>query len=579
MSKFKLSFSLILAVLLVGMLGTAAFAKDAYGLKAYRIAGTNTIKVDFNGTADDTPSTTAFTITVNNPDNTVLETKDITIGADRTASYTTPDLEIGKIYTVLLARQSAPTTFVSGATITISDAFNVEFKPLSPEQLKTTKINANETGFNVLKKNRTGHKTHGSYQNNTNSCASCHQTHTAEGDYLLFKDGTYNTCAACHDGTMGAKGVFGAPTNAGTFGGSHDGNMSIHMSDGSVSVQAAPGGNKAAGTGSWTEDFTCASCHEPHGSPGSKLLKVNPLGLGGVKPSDDPAGKKFVGVPVKDTVPATKEANIILSKYTVTADDIGTDPAKAKPGYKTAGLTEGTVILQTYKWNPGANHGAGGYSADYSLWLQEKGWPYKANTVIKDSAGTDITSQFNVAWLDGFISEKSGGKTIADVATADISQGIAVTVKSNPESLYNNYSADYVMDSGVQMSNFCSSCHADYLSGTYKNSDTGVYTTAHRHQTNTDMLTCSRCHFAHGTDATIMKDASNKGVAELTAAGGKFDPVNFAGDTNAAKAAAIEYLKDPNPSSALKKHTGMSVCYSCHGSGVSFINDPKSERP
>jgi len=28
----------------------------------------------------------------------------------------------------------------------------------------------------------------------------------------------------------------------------------------------------------------------------------------------------------------------------------------------------------------------------------------------------------------------------------------------------------------------------------------------------------------------------------------------------------------------LKKYTGMSACYGCHGSGAAFMNDGKSER-
>ncbi|WHY76896.1 cytochrome c3 family protein [Neobacillus sp. WH10] len=582
MSKVKLSFSLFFALFLVGMMSTAAFAKDAYGVKAVPV-GDGTVKVDFNGDTSDTASVTVFTINLLDDKDALVETKDITIDGSKKGSYTTPILTTGKIYTVELTRQAEPTKVVSGATIVITDASN-KLLDVSIVKPGTSKVNANETGFNVLKKNKSGHKTHGSYQANTNSCASCHQTHTAEGDYLLFKDGTYSTCAACHDGTMGAKGVFGAPTNAGTFGGTHEGNMSIHLADGSVAVSAAPGGNRnldGDNDRAWTAEFTCASCHEPHGSQGSKLLKGNPLGLGGLTKGtaagQDPNGKRFLGVKVYDAVPGAKAEDVILVKYTVTATDIGADLKKAKSPYVNANLIAGDVVLQTYSWNPGGNYGAGAYRADYSLLLQEKGYPYKSNTVFKDATNTDITSQLDIKWLDGFITDK-GTKKIADIASADLSLGIAVTITPEHRSLYDNTYPGYVSDSGVQMSNFCTSCHADYLSGTYAKADTGVYSTAHRHQTNTDMLTCSRCHYAHGTDATIMKDANDQGVADLIKVGGKFDPAKYGGDSAAATAAATEYLKDPNPSSALKKYTGMSVCYACHGSGAAFMNDGKSER-
>jgi hypothetical protein len=40
----------------------------------------------------------------------------------------------------------------------------------------------------------------------------------------------------------------------------------------------------------------------------------------------------------------------------------------------------------------------------------------------------------------------------------------------------------------------------------------------------------------------------------------------------------LDYYVDPNPSSALKRYTGMSVCYACHGSGGQFINNPANDK-
>ncbi|MDP4164355.1 MAG: hypothetical protein Q8898_14740, partial [Bacillota bacterium] len=42
---------------------------------------------------------------------------------------------------------------------------------------------------------------------------------------------------------------------------------------------------------------------------------------------------------------------------------------------------------------------------------------------------------------------------------------------------------------------------------------------------------------------------------------------------------AISYFADPNPSSALKRYTGMSVCYACHGKGEQFMGNPNTNAP
>ena len=56
--------------------------------------------------------------------------------------------------------------------------------------------------------------THTAFQLNTNSCASCHMTHTAIGANLLIRSTTSATCAACHDGTMGFLNVNAPATGA-----------------------------------------------------------------------------------------------------------------------------------------------------------------------------------------------------------------------------------------------------------------------------------------------------------------------------------------------------------------------------
>jgi predicted CXXCH cytochrome family protein len=165
-----------------------------------------------------------------------------------------------------------------------------------PDTMDNGLLNANRSGYGTDGSDITGpavvsgvektvpltqQRTHGDYKNDTNSCASCHQTHTAAGDALLIKDGMYNTCAACHDGTLGFYDVFGNTgwSSAGTFGGTES--ASMHLATGAVQISFAPGGDTSgeSGNNAWSDDFTCASCHAPHGSYSDRLLHYNPVGV------------------------------------------------------------------------------------------------------------------------------------------------------------------------------------------------------------------------------------------------------------------------------------------------------------
>ena len=173
-------------------------------------------------------------------------------------------------------------------------------------------VNANRSGEKVLgwtdfRRSLPGQNVHTNFQANTNSCASCHMTHTAAGAQLLFRAGVYATCSACHDGsgvpflnvfkpstalaTTGAT-TLNIATNrvSGTFGVDPAKNASVHMVAGSLSIAAAPGGNRlgtrhdgspesglhVSRQGDWGATFTCASCHAPHGSYSYRLMHYNP---------------------------------------------------------------------------------------------------------------------------------------------------------------------------------------------------------------------------------------------------------------------------------------------------------------
>jgi cytochrome c553 len=303
-------------------------------------------------------------------------------------------------------------------------------------------------------------------------------------------------------------------------------------------------------------------------------LNLDPLGWGGVQyvkggTKDQQNGKLFKNIPIYDTtksgvkIPTTFDQPYILVISQASASDA------ANYWYSRAGVGQGTLVIQTYRWNgsPTDVPAAGKtlYVADYSLWLRadpsgHAATPFTfANTVLRDNGGSDVTSQNNMTtvWRDGF----AFGPGVATVASADVSLGIDVETTGNIANLYDSNSKGYVPDSGTEMSKYCAACHTDYLSGTRTN-NTGVYSTAHRHATAQDRLTCVRCHYAHGSEALTMKDANDNTFTTLTKTLGL--------DANA----ALQYLADPNPSSAIKRYTGMSVCYACHGKGEAFLSNP-----
>lgn len=620
MSKMKLSFSLILTIFLVGILSTAAFARGAYweGISA---DGTGGFNFKFINTSDTVKDFTVKVYSIEDDYTAVLGTKTVTQAPSVPApSYSTPSntahftsadvtggISVGTIYKFELNDSTGVIGVKYGA---LTDSSNLKMVSIANDS-KTiegtlTKLldvngsglaNANHTGMNENAK-KTGQKTHGFYQNNTNSCAGCHQTHTGADSNLLMKDGVYSTCSACHDGTTGAYNSFAPITAetphsiAGTFGVDSTHNGSIHEADGSLKVAAAPGGNVDTSSKEFGQEFDCASCHSPHGngSLSENNLNLDPLGWGSVQYAlegtnigtpttpvlatlDNEYGKLFKNIPIyaKADIPtaaAGMDTPYILVKLSL-ADQAAVD---ANYFYKRAIGTVDTAVtpfpiqvIQTYRWN-----GSKGYVADYSLWLREKGYPYKADTLFwsgdATNGFTEITSGMTVVWKDGF----AYGGEVTNITKAQVSLGIDVETTEDIATLYDDELTTYIPNSGVEMSKYCASCHTDYLSATRKDV-TGKYTTAHRHQTSTDELTCVRCHFGHGSESKTMKDANDNTYYDLTASGAKFD-----GNTTG----ALDYLKDPNPSSALKRYTGMSVCYACHGQGEQFLGNPNNiDRP
>ncbi|WP_187118918.1 cytochrome c3 family protein [Bacillus marasmi] len=119
------------------------------------------------------------------------------------------------------------------------------------------------------------HKTHGNFQNNTNSCGNCHSTHNGDSATLLkFEETEADMCLTCHDGTLGFYNVLGTGSGAGTFNETHE---SASMHDvGTVAIGSAPGALDAATN---TDELQCSSCHNPHGSTNDRLLKTTVAGV------------------------------------------------------------------------------------------------------------------------------------------------------------------------------------------------------------------------------------------------------------------------------------------------------------
>ncbi|WP_316570446.1 cytochrome c3 family protein [Neobacillus sp. YIM B06451] len=522
--------------------------------------------------------------------------------------------------------------------------------------------NANNTGsgvdvvkpdgnFDEVIKNVDGHKTHGEYQNNTNSCASCHQTHTSKGKQLLFADTTYQTCAACHDGTLGFYNVFETGANAdlnggGTFGGSHVNNMSIHQSNDAILIKAAPGGNKngtsTTGQAQWGASFSCASCHAPHGSYSDRLLHYNPNGMAttprNVVNGDNLGGNRIDNLVPTATVPTSgSDYKLVISESSAVEDEVASG-VKAKVLYLYKGATKQEVPMLYGYGSHGTPHfthlayktkavtednsptgwkGSLVQVNDTTKGLkwetiadQTVVWEKPAGTFKLDNGDTftgvkadlkevkswvDSTSRIEYGDPDVYFSNEHGYFKALTVKGNDILNGLdtdnygavvgqvslAYTVDMDLQvvqnidglKIYKNNQSAYwtektlnntgttkdFVGQGVKMSEFCAACHTDYLAKS--SSSTGVksgsYSKSFRHTTTSASYSCVRCHFAHGTDAEIMMDADGKTVAQLTATGGK-----FVGDKNA----ALAYMKDKNNSSALKKFTNMTVCWACHNS-------------
>jgi len=490
--------------------------------------------------------------------------------------------------------------------------------------------------------NRT-QRTHGDYQNNTNSCASCHQTHTASSKQLLFKDGVYATCTACHDGTLGFYNVFAkgaSASTAGTFGGTSTGNMSVHLATGVMQIKAAPGGNFAsvedevvvaegATTSSlWGSEFTCASCHAPHGSYSDRLLHYNPNNVGGA--TKDEGGYYNPNLTIVDALPAatdtsadfvalrttpalagltgeTAEKVVVVNKKIKNSDGTYSYVRDVRPWLYEAEYDAGHVMKRhltaTYDlavpfqdtragknpWNLPSPQIVGN-NANVKMDLKK---PDPANPTGPMIAGQDGTPETDVAtgvyikYNKGYAfgtAAKIDALDRVDVAPATVVKltsatkpwipvdidPVAVGVQDFGGVKITTVNTNIYDDSGIgePITAYCAACHTDYQA--QSGALSGVWSKAFRHTTTSSSYTCLKCHFAHGTDVSVMRDAKDNTVATLQTIVNPATP-----GVNWTKTDAEAYLIDKNKSSALKRYTNMAVCWKCHTSSHNnqFLNN------
>lgn len=465
------------------------------------------------------------------------------------------------------------------------DAAGKVAAPLTKETNNVLKDNANDTGSGVnvndgskkadviksdnMKDNNgteVTQRTHGEYQNNTNSCASCHQTHTASAKSLLFQSSVYNTCTACHDGTLGFYDVF-SPSTAGTFGGNHSGNASVHLSTGAMKVSSAPGGltntndPKLADSKLWGAEFNCASCHSAHGSYSDRLLNYNPNNMGNTVPVD--GGIKAVDAPVIDyatsittSTTGVKDASNKPYKYILvkgTATDFAIDNAKigANKVLLVYELSGTKYAMTTNPWLYGYDRV--GDPVEEVYWT---------NLVKSDGSKFDYKNQVDIKidYANGY----AYGTAVDSVVKGNIARAYKVVMDKDTIGTFGtidittiNEAAFQADGKGKAISAFCAACHTDYMAKSSATATSGTFNQAYRHTTNNDGYNCLRCHFAHGTDVSIMKDAEGRTIADLQIAVDK-------GGKGWSEDQAKAYMVDKNPSSALKRYTNMTACYGCH---------------
>ncbi|MDW7651231.1 MAG: cytochrome c3 family protein [Bacillota bacterium] len=367
-------------------------------------------------------------------------------------------------------------------------------------------INANESGIKTADtdgylRHVSGDKVHDSFSQRTFSCASCHMTHIGQNEERLFQTSVYNTCSTCHfddtistynvlagnfkyedNGLIGSKSTTGGRFYDGEFLTGRNA-VSFHLATGQKTIGNAPGADTSK-PGWWTRPFSCGSCHAPHGSYNqSRHLHYNVNGQ--AKRYD----KNLDGVEIR-------------------LESVGNNTYVPQAPYN-----------------------------EKKPWLfYELDSPYYSNFGViiynvDNGIATDVTNDFFIHYNEGYVKLIDGaphpGYYIIEFSQATKTDIEVINAGTKDENV--------IYRSGTV--EFCTSCHTGYL--TEVNMDGQIYYyTVHQpfatsrensfeHPIKIDVTTnvnnplfrleglgldngtdlvCLSCHFAHGTDAEIIRD-------------------------------------------------------------------------
>ncbi len=378
------------------------------------------------------------------------------------------------------------------------------------------------------------YRIHSNYSKNTDACASCHATHTAVGASLLQWYSVYDTCMACHDGTVtttynvkgGTIGASDKPAFGGMFGTGSEEALSNHNVSGAMAIAAAPGGSTvgesvylakdgATTAQRWEGEFGCESCHTPHGQGGNARI-LNP------------------------------------------------DPNFAATKNKKSGVALTQIDSTTYAVYPGGDTNKTPYT-----WIN--GYPYSKTTAVYVAT---------VKQNNGYTIDNSNGYSLIKFTSAPAG---AVTADFYPSVKVTMTVADYLQSTETVthksgMNNFCGACHTDYNTENYDGNGavngsaetmTGTYSEAYRHQVGFDYsygasklaaanmvlengkMECLTCHVAHGTSQDYWK--------RTVGTTGSYAKSYITNDTQLVEIAG---------SSALKRLPNMGTCELCHAKGT-----------
>ncbi|MBO8169845.1 MAG: cytochrome c3 family protein [Thermoanaerobacteraceae bacterium] len=386
------------------------------------------------------------------------------------------------------------------------------------------------------------YRIHTNYTKDTDACASCHATHTAVGESLLQWYSVYDTCMACHDGTVSStynvqEGQYpdGSPLPGGMFGTGNEAFLSNHNVTGAVTIAAAPGGSTKAtkfddngNPLNWSVEFGCESCHSPHGQGGNaRILNPNP--------------NNVMEQVVKDAVYVAGEGYAVPTLY----------PDGEPTGDYYYFLTGYPYNEQFEIWVNGTKVDKPDYSNQngYTVIKEQEGVSVKVYGVPSLKVKFDIANYLGLNGNQEQVTHVKGINVFCGACHTDYNTQIAELFEKEPF---------YSSKSGSADNQYAGSGHTL----------TGIFSEAYRHQVGiqwdenipgldfetgqgagTTGISCLTCHVAHGTSQEYWYNS----LSNLE--GSAFEGWDFT------------LFKEITGSSALKRMPNMGTCEACHHKG------------